>query len=319
MAVVALDPGVEWLLRSEEPVIRYRALVDLVGASVDDRRVAAARRAIPEGPLVRALLADRLGEGRHPYSKWAGAHWRLVSLMDLGVPADLVDMRPALEPVFDWLTGPGHRAGVKVIKGKARRCASQEGNALAVAVHLGLADDPRARLLATSLAEWQWPDGGWNCDKREAARHSSFHESLPALRGVTAFARVTGEPVVADAAARAIEFLLDHRVVFSERTGRPISAKAIKVHYPPYWHYDLLAGLRVLAEADQLRDPRASDALDLLESKRAADGTWAVEAIHFRKPGSQGSNVEVVDWGRSGASEPVTLGTLFVLRAAGRR
>ena len=62
--------------------------------------------------------------------------------------------------VLDWLTGRSHRQRVLVINGLTRRCASQEGNALAVACRLGMAGDPRAELLARSLVAWQWPDGG---------------------------------------------------------------------------------------------------------------------------------------------------------------
>lgn len=315
-----LDPGVEWLLRAQEPVIRYRALVDLLDAPADDPRVADARRRIAQGPIVKALLAGRSsdgGFGRHPYSKWTGAHWRLVSLSDLGVPADLPGLRQAIEPVFDWLTGRGHRARLPIIASLVRRCASQEGNALFVAVHLGLADDPRSRLLAESLVEWQWPDGGWNCDRRAEASHSSFHEMLPAFRGLAAYARESGDRDATAAADRAAEFLLRHRVCFRERTGQPLSDQAVRIHYPPYWHYDFFAGLRVLAESGHIADRRASEALELLESKRREDGTWATEAVHFRRPGSAGSNVEVVDWGR-GPSEPLTLAALRVLRLAGR-
>ena len=80
------------------------------------------------------------------------------------------------------VTGKGHLRGVKVIDGLVRRCTSQEGNALAVCSRLGLAQDPRVELLARSLVDWQWPDGGWNCDLRASGRRSSFNESL-ALRG----------------------------------------------------------------------------------------------------------------------------------------
>jgi hypothetical protein len=317
----ALDPGIEWLLGAEEPVIRYRALVDLLDAPLDDPRVADARRDIPDGPIVGALLAGQSGDGgfgRHPYSKWAGGHWRLVSLADLGVPADLPGARRAIEPVFDWLTGHGHRARLPRIAGLVRRCASQEGNALFVAVHFGLADDPRSRLLAESLVEWQWPDGGWNCDRRAEASHSSLHEMLPAFRGLAAFAHQTGDRDATAASERAAEFLLRHRVCFAERTGQPLSDEAVLIHYPPYWHYDFFAGLRVLADSGHIADSRASEALDLLESKRRDGRTWATEAVHFRRPGSVGSNVEVVDWSRRGPSEPVTLAALRVLRMAGR-
>jgi hypothetical protein len=140
---------------------------------------------------------------------------------------------------------------------------------------------------------------------------------LPAFRGLAAFARQTGDREAREASDRAAEFLLRHRVCFTERTGRPLSDQALRIHYPPYWHYDFFGGLRVLAESGHVADPRAADALDLLESKRRDEGRWASEAVHFRAPGSAGSGVEVVDWGR-GPSEPVTLGALLVLRAAGR-
>jgi hypothetical protein len=320
-AVAALDPGIASLIRSDEPVIAHRALVDLDRADPDDRRVLALRRRIPAGRLVSALMAGQEadgGFGRHPYSKWTGGHWRLVSLMDLGVPADLPGAPAAIEPVLGWLLGTSHRSNIPTIAGLPRRCASQEGNALAVAVHFGLADDPRVALLADSLVSWQWPDGGWNCDRREAAHHSSFHETLPAYRGIAAFARATGDRAAAMASDHAAEFVLRHRVAYRERTGRPLGPDAVRIHYPPYWHYDFLAGLRVLAESGHVTDPRTADALDLLESKRRADGAWAPDRIHFRRPGSA-SLVDVADWARPGqVSQPATLGALLVLRAAGR-
>ena len=321
MTVIARsDPAIDWLLDAEEPLVRYRTLVDLLGEDADSTRASDLRRAIPNGPIVRALLSgqeDDGGFGRHPYGKWTGGHWRLVSLMDLGAPDDLPGAREAIEPVLCWLTGRGHVSNVRLIAGLPRRCASQEGNALAVAVHFGMAGDARSRQLAESLVGWQWPDGGWNCDRREAAHHSSFHETLPPFRGLVAFARATGDRLIADAADRAAEFFLRHRVAFSERTGRPIGTAAVQIHYPPYWHFDFLAGLRVLAEADRLADPRTSDALDLLESKQGDDGTWAAEAVHFKRPGAR-SLADVVDWGKGVASQPVTLGAMLVLQAAGR-
>jgi hypothetical protein len=86
------------------------------------------------------------------------------------------------------------RQQVKVIDGLARRCASQEGNALAVACRLGMAGDPRAELLARSLADWQWPDGGWNCDPRASGRRSSFHESLPPTWGLHEYGLAPARP-----------------------------------------------------------------------------------------------------------------------------
>jgi hypothetical protein len=62
---------------------------------------------------------------------------------------------------------------------------------------------------------WQWPDGGWNCDKRPQARASSFHETLLPLRGLSLYA-TTGGDVAARAAVsrdRAAELLLSRRLL----------------------------------------------------------------------------------------------------------
>jgi hypothetical protein len=330
MTAVATDRGVELLLRSSEPLIRYRALLDLVGVAWDDPRVTEAHAAIPEGPIVRALLTD--APGRHPYSKWIGAHWRLASLMDLGLPVDIPALRDpleqALEAVMRWLTGPRDKPRAlkgPVIRGLHRRCASQEGNGLAVAVHLGRADDPRIHLLVESLLDWQWPDGGWNCDRHADAHHSSANETFAPLRGLAAFARRASDRGAAaaarEAADRTAEFFLRHRVAFSERTGRPMNPRVVALHYPPYWHYDLLVGLRTLAESGHLGDPRTADALDLLESRRRPDGTWPADDAWYGRPGTRASLVEVADWNggtRGGTNEALTLSALLVLKAAGR-
>ena len=91
----------------------------------------------------------------------------------------------------------------------------------------------------------------------------------------------------------------------------------LKVHLPAYWHYDVLAGLRTLAASVGLADARAADALDLLEAKRGEDGTWGPEGKWWKRPGSNGSNVEVVDWGTA-ANELLTEQVEGVLGAAGR-
>jgi hypothetical protein len=319
--VAVRDPALELLLRSEEPAIRHAALTRLLGRPADDPEVRNSRRAITTGPIVRALLGGQRadgGFGMHPYGKWGGAHWRLVSLADLGVPPETPGLREALSNVLDWVASESHVKSVKVIRGLARRCGSQEGNALYVATYVGALDEPRVHEVARNLIRWQWPDGGWNCDVRPEARHSSFNESLPPLLGLASYARATDDADARAAADRVAEFLLRHRVIYSERTGEIAHPNVARLRYPPYWHYDALAALKALAASGHIDDPRTADALDFLESKRRPDGTWHADGYHWRPPGSKGSNVEVADWGRGGPSEPLTLGALTVLRAAGR-
>ena len=299
--------AVDWLLAVEEPAVRDLVRRDLLGERSRER--------VLDGPIVQTLLAERHG---HPYAKWSGAHWRLVSLVELGVPTGEPRALTAYESVLAWLTGEGHRRRIKTIDGLTRRCASQEGNALAVGVRLGLADDPRVEQLARSLVGWQWPDGGWNCDQKATGYRSSFNESLPPMWGLHEYARATGAAWARDAADRTAELFLSHRLFRSVRTGEVIHEKWLVPHYPPFWHYDAWQALLVLARMDRLRDPRATEALDLVEERRNADGLWRAAATWWRAPGSEGGNVEVVDWGSRAPSPMVTLNALRILRAAAR-
>jgi hypothetical protein len=327
------DLAIEWLLDSNDPSVRYFTLTDLLDASPRSRQVIAARKEIPNGARVRALFAGQgAGERRaggslavhaggfgvHPYKKWDGAHWRLVSLVELAIPAGEPRAVAAADQVLNWLTSDEHRARIKVINGRTRRCASQEGNALAVCSRLGMTGDPRVQYLARSLIEWQWDDGGWNCDKNPRAYHSSFYESLAPLWGLIEYHRVTQDKECAQAIERAVELFLRHRLFRSEKTGAVIDDAWLKLHYPLYWHYDILQALLVLSRAGKVRDPRAREALDIVEGKRQPDGLWHVEGCYWQLRGKRTSNVDVVNWGRSGANEMITLNALRVLRAAGR-
>ncbi len=314
MSVVASN-ALAWLLESDEPGVVAQAKRDLL--EVEDPPEAAR---VLDGPKVRTLLGGQRpdgGFGVNVYGKWGGAHWRLVSLVELGVPAGEPRCLAAAETVLAWLTGSGHRSRIKAIDGLVRRCGSQEGNALAVCCRLGLAEDPRVRLLAESLVEWQWPDGGWNCDKKASGRRSSFNESLPPMWGLHEYWLATGEGEARAAAARTAELFLDHRLFRTLATGEPIHPSFVALHWPPFWHYDVLQALVFLARMGLAGDPRAADGLDLVEARRLDDGRWRAGGRWWRPPGSKGSNVEVVDWG-SGPSEMLTLRALTVLRAAGR-
>ncbi|HET7419109.1 MAG TPA: hypothetical protein VFL27_01875 [Candidatus Dormibacteraeota bacterium] len=246
------------------------------------------RRAI----LSRLLAGQREdgGFGVHPYSKWKGAHWRLVSLVELGVPRRSRAARAAAATVLDWVASPGHTA--RTVKGLERRHASMEGNALAVCCRLGMARQPRVRHLVDVLLRSQWPDGGWNCDQDSKAHRSSFHETLAPIWGLVEYHRATGDASALTAARRGVELLLDHRLFRSTRTGHVIHSEWLHIHWPHYWHYDYFHALRAVAKLGLLRDRRCDDALELLQQQRGPDRAWRVSGRRYWR-----LSTEVVDWG----------------------
>jgi hypothetical protein len=314
--VAAADqPAIDWLLHSREPAIRGMARRDLMGEQDPDDLHHGL-----DGPISRALLAGQQpdgGFGVHPYRKWTGAHWRLVSLVELEIPADDPRIGAALETVLNWLTDPHYHGSRRRSDGMILSDASMEGNALAVASRLGRADDARASQLAKQLMEWQWPDGGWNCDPRASGRRSSFHETHATMWGLFEFARATGDQGARKAADRAAELFLSHRIFRRHGSGEPIHPSWLVLHYPPYWHYDILQALHLLTRMGRVRDERTSDALDLLESRRRPDGRWKADA-HWWQPSGSSRAPEAVDWGRGKPNEMMTLNALRILRTAGR-
>jgi hypothetical protein len=288
---------------------------DLLGQPVDSGE------SILDGPKVATLLAGQKpdgGFGVHPYRKWLGAHWRLVSLVELEIPAGEPRAVEAANTVLDWLTGDEHRDGIVREIRPTRIHASQEGNALAVACRLGLADDPRSGELVERLIDTQWPDGGWNCDPRASGRRSSFHETHSPAWGLFEYWESTGSVEAKSGALRAAELFLEHRLYRKSGTGSVINSSWGALHYPPYWHYDILQGLLVLSRMGLAGDDRAADALDLLERRRLPDGRWQPGAYWWLPPGSGKGPPEVVDWGRSSPNEMITLNALRVFRAARR-
>jgi hypothetical protein len=270
-----------------------------------------------------------------PYKKWQGSHWALARLGDLGYPPGDPSLRAMADRVLEfWLTPhvfrefvpnpvrPGQRGpGIPRIEGRYRHCASLQGNALLFVTQLGL-DDGRGAQLVDRLLHWQWPDGGWNCDRVPSADTSAFAETLVPMRGLAAYAGVHRSEPARAAARSASEVFLRRRMFRRVTDGTVIWRDFVRLHYPTYYHYDFLAGLRGIVEVGRIRDPRCAEALDLLEQKRLPDGGWPAEAKYYLyAPHGMAARGERVDWGGTSPRRMnpwVTVDALAVLRAAGR-
>jgi hypothetical protein len=311
-----------WLLDPAWPTVRRLARSRLGLAADDD---GPPPPPVADEPWVRALVTPSRSQV-HPYAKWTGPHWRLGSLAELEADPASPEVASFVGPAFDavagWLQAPGRVARAdRKVRGRSRICGSQEGLATWAAMRLGLADDPRVAAGIERLLRWQWPDGGWNCDKRPEASHSSFNESWGATRALAVFAdRHPGSALGRDAGAaaeRAAEFFLEHRVVRSHTTGELAHPNVDGMRWPPYWHYDRLVGLRMLLAAGRLADPRTAPALAELRHARHPDGTWRPDRRYWKGPSSRAPTwIEAVDWTVDGERRMVTLQALEVLGAA---
>ncbi|MGA2505015.1 MAG: hypothetical protein ABSG01_13065 [Anaerolineales bacterium] len=304
---------------NSEPALAWKVAVNVLGAEPDSDGARKAAKTVRSSPLVTQLLSVCDMDGR-AYRKWIGTHWILSLLADLGCPPGDDSLRSLMEKTYQTWLGEDHDKNIRLIAGRTRRCASQEGNAIWSSLRLGLADG-RTDELVSRLLKWQWHDGGWNCDKRPEADSSSFMETLIPLRALALYAKVTGDSKVASAAEHAAQVFLCRRLFKRQRDGALMDKHFVLLSYPPYWHYNILFGLKVMAEAGFISDPRCKEALDLLESKRLPDGGFPAEESYSRLTNPGLSGYMPVHWGGTSTRKLnpfVTADALYVLRLAGR-
>jgi hypothetical protein len=146
-------------------------------------------------------------------------------------------------------------------------------------------EDARLDTIAGYLLDQQMPDGGWNCRRPRGATHSSVHTTISALEGLRHYElrRPRKLRAIRRAQRQGREFLLAHRLFRSHRTGNIIKSEFTRFSFPPRWHYDILRALDYFQSVNAPRDSRLGEAIDIVLSRRRADGRWLLEYAYRGK------------------------------------
>jgi hypothetical protein len=263
---------VDWLIAGD-PAIRWQAERDLLGEPPSVWTIP--RSSIAHEGWGARLLAEQDEHGTWGggiYTpKWTSTTYTLLLLRRLGLTPSSEQARLGCVRLLD--DAEWHEGGVSYWARHryAERCVN--GMVLAITSYFG-APDPRVDSIAHLLIAAPMPDGGWNCRDHQGATHSSFHTTISVLEGLLEWKTAAASTAADTAIARGHEFLLEHRLYRSHRTGEVINEAWTTFHFPPRWHYDVLRGLDHLAAAGAAPDPRAGDAIDLVRAGRRADGRW---------------------------------------------
>lgn len=304
------DATIEWLLAGDVAV-RHQVHRDLLGHDDADLR----RRIALEGDGA-ALLAARGANGhwgRGFYQpKWTSSHYTLLELKNLSLPPDTPAPRETGALIL--AEEKGRDGGLNPSRTIRQSDVCVNGMALNYLSYFGAPTADLASVVDFILAQ-RMSDGGFNCrSNRSGATHSSVHTTVSVIEGITEYLR-DGHRYRADELAAAsttsVGFLLRHRLFRSEHTGEPMDPEFTRLHHPARWHFDLLRGLDALRDAGVAYDPRMSDALEILRSRRRDDGRWAASRAY---PGA--THLPPL---RAGQPHPwVTLIALRVLEAYGQ-
>lgn len=303
---------VDWLLAGDAS-IRWQVL-HLMKAS--DAEVTAERARVATEGHGAWLLSQQAPDGT-----WGGVAWNrgwdstlhvLMLLQAMGLDPGSDPARRALDLVRERVTwrgcGPSECNADLFFAGELEPCIN--GQVGAVGAYFG--QDIQS-LVDRLLAE-QLPDGGWNCEADKGSTHSSFNTTICVLEALLEYERTHGASPAATAARRRGQaYLLDRRLCRRKSTGEIIArdrkggASWLRFAFPTWWHYDVLRGLEYLRRADVTPDERVDEAIDLVVSKRGADGRWPLESQY------PGRMPVVLDQGEGQPSRWMTLRALRVL------
>ena len=287
---------VAWLLDSD-PAIRWQVMRDL--ADAPEQEFAAERdRVAGEGWGARLLALQRQDgqwDGGTPtfastdaaqwwqslpperqgtlFPEWTSTAWSLMLLRSFGLDPVSAGARHAVRLVNELCRW--EHDGEAFFAGEVEPCIN--GKAVAIGAYFG--QDVHG--IVDRLLGEQMSDGGWNCEQENGSTRGSFHTTIDVLDGLLEHERATGgTPEVRTARLRGQEYLLERRMLRRLSTGEVIDPAWTQFSYPTGWYYDVLRGLDYLRAAAAVPDQRVAEAIDLVESKRDADGRWPLENPH---------------------------------------
>jgi hypothetical protein len=221
--------------------------------------------------------------------KWKSTFYTLWTLRFIGMPAGNPKAMKACRVLMEEGFRPDHgidfsgegawRRRVKAGKppkprGRGETC--ETGMALAMFSWFQL-DDDRLDQIAEHLIEHQMKDHGWNCQyPHRGATHASFNTTLLALEGLREYQafRPKNRLPIKEALATGREFLLQHQLYRSHRTGNIVSSTFTRFPAQPTWRYNFLSALDHFQAARAPRDKRLQNPIDLLLSRRDESGRW---------------------------------------------
>ena len=276
--------AIDWLLKDDQPSVRYYTMTDLLNRKEKDPEVRDTYSLIPRKGWAKQILKLQKPRGywepKEPkptnlhewldflyHPKYVSTNWRAIVLSDLGLTSQELRIRKIADLFFKYKL----RIGSMINIFNDEVCIV--GNAARMLARFGYADDHRVRKLFDRLLEDQKEDGGWHCFE---IRHGTL-ESWEALAAFAALPKSKRTRKIERSIARGAEFYLE-RKLFEE--GKRKYSPWFRFHYPNHYYYDILLGLDLMTRLGYADDKRLEPALKILSDKRQSEGTWLLDKVH---------------------------------------
>ena len=286
--------GLEWLLQSSDPSIRFRTQRDLLGIKPDESL---------QNEIMTSKNVTRIFSKMHPdgmwlkkeigagidYSHGSTTHFILSYLAELGLNKSDPRIDKAVNRYLDlkskdnWLTAPDHLTGQSCLYAHNIRTF----------ILLGYKEDPRVQeRISTLLAEVR-DDDGYLC-RRLSYTQKTKSCIRGTLKALMAYAELP-ELWSTDSCKRTVHYFLKRNVYF--KTANPtIKIRGGMVTIFPFVIFcSLLESLYALSKMGYGHDPALEDAWNELEKRNNGEGKykldWSSKSLFV--PGIRG---EINEW-----------------------
>jgi hypothetical protein len=270
---------IEWLLEGDVS-IQYQVYRDLL--SKDDKDLQ--NRISSEGWGAQ-FLSKRKSDGhwgmKFYQPKWTSSHYTLLDLRNLGIQPEEPLIKASINMIMDHEKGIDGGVNPSGTINQSDVCIN--GMVLNYACYFNT-EESKLHSVVDFILSQLMNDGGFNCRlNRSGAVHSSLHTTLSVLEGITEYQKNRYQyrlDEMLTAKKTAQEFILQHQLFLSDKTGKIINKDFLKLSYPGRWRYDILRALDYFQYDKAKWDERMTPAIEVLLNKRRKDGKWPVQAKH---------------------------------------
>ncbi|HBW35026.1 hypothetical protein [Desulfosporosinus sp. BICA1-9] len=279
---------IDWLLKGDV-VIQYQTHRDILESDLNSLKALRTRIQF-EGwgkQFLNSLYSNGHGGQGFYQSKWINKHYALLELKNISIAPDNREIKETLSSIFKYEKGPD--GGINPSRTIKQSDVCINGMVLNYASYFGVNQANLHSIIDFILLQ-HMNDGGFNCRfNRKGAVHSSLHSTISVIEGILEYSK-NGYSYrlseLQEAENKSREFILQHRLFKSDKTGEIIDNKMLMFSYPSRWRYDVLRALDYFHLGDVPYDPRMQEAIDLIKMKQSADGTWPMQAkypgeVHF--------------------------------------
>ncbi|KAJ3499672.1 hypothetical protein NLG97_g149 [Lecanicillium saksenae] len=210
-------------------------------------------------------------EDRQPFT---GTAFVLTELRDMGLEPESAGMKKTVD--LTRVSCIWEHDKEKFWDGEVEECIN--GRLVADGCYFGI----DMTHVVDRLLETQLEDGGWNCERENGSKRSSFDSTISVLEGLLEYEKLKGGSARSkEARKKGEEYLLTRNLFRRQSTGEVVKERYLQFKFPPRADYDILRAMdyfRMAAGFDKIgADPRLKEATERIRSRQNSQGQWVLD------------------------------------------